>query len=169
MLIKFRITYTLSRLVESMPQVPPLFKKRRLFWIYIVTFSFFLQTTVSSALSFETISLKKYKIQSLVVSNPIDLTTLPPGKTYQITDANFVLQFAINGTDVYGLILKRNPRVSLFIRWCFFRSCEESPYDYNYLIADANFTPNDQDFFSARLPATFRYKFQGMKFTAVNK
>ena len=130
---------------------------------------FFLQITISPALSFETVSLKKYKIQSLVVSNPIDLTALPPGKTYQVTDPSFVLQFALNGTDVHGLILKRNPRYSLFIRWCFFRSCEESQYDYNYLIADANFTPTDQSFFSARLPATFRYKFQGMKFSAVNR
>jgi hypothetical protein len=86
-----------------------------------------------------------------------------------VTDPNFVLQFALNGTDVHGLILKRNPNYSLFIRWCFFRTCEESPYNYNYLIADANFTPTDQDFFSARLPATFRYKFQGMKFTAIKR
>lgn len=169
MLIKFRTTYTLCRLIESMPQVPQLFKEKRSFWIYIVTFSFFLQTSISPALSFETISLKKYKVQSLVVSNPIDLTTLPLGKTYQVTDPNFILQFAINGTDIYGIILKRNPNYSIFVRWCFLRSCEESPYDYNYLIADANFTPVDQDFFSAGLPAKFRYRFQGMKFTAVNR
>lgn len=152
-----------------MLQVPSLITKGQFFWIYVIVLSFFLQATNSSALTFETISLKKYKTQSLLVSNPIDLTTLPLGKTYQVTDPNFILQFALNGTDVYGLILKRNPNYSLFVRWCFFRSCEESPYDYNYLIADANFTPIDQDFFSAKLPVTFRYKFQGMKFFAVKR
>ncbi len=158
-----------SRIYNSMLQVPPRINIVRFLWIHIIAFSFFLQTTVSPALSIETISLKKYKIQSLLVSNPINLTTLPPGKTYQVTDPNFILQFALNGTDVYGLILKRNPNYSLFIRWCFFSNCEESPYDYNYLIADANFTPIDQDFFSAKLPAAFRYKFQGMKFTAMKR
>lgn len=152
-----------------MHQIPSFSKKGKLFWIHVIALSCFLQASFSHSLPLETISLKKYKIQSLVVSNPIDLTTLPLGKTYQVTDPNFILQFALNGSDVYGLILKRNPNYSLFVRWCFFRSCEESPYDYNYLIADANFTPIDQDFFSAKLPATFRYKFQGMKFSAVKR
>ena len=110
------------------------------------------------------ISLSTYKELAIPVPNPMDLTTLPPRKTYQVTDSKFILQFFYDGKEIYGFIFKRDRDVSVYIRWCFFRSCEESPFDYNLRIADAFTPPYDQTFFTGEVPAQMKYQFQGLKF-----
>ncbi len=115
----------------------------------------------------KTISLKTYQELSILVPNPMDLTKISPGNTYQVTDPKFVLQFYFNGKDAYGVIFKRDKEYSLFMHWCFFKSCEESPYDINIKIATALTPPYDQLFFSARLPPKLNYRFKGLKFYTV--
>lgn len=123
----------------------------------------------STLLSRETqnISLKTYSNLAIPVTNPMDLTKLSPGKSYQVTHPKFILQFFFDGKDIYGIILKREKEVSIFMHWCFFRSCEESPYNYKLKIADAFNPPYDQTFFTANLPHKLRYKFQGLEFYTV--
>ncbi len=113
---------------------------------------------------FQPVSLKKYPQLSVVVPNPLDMTKLPAGKTFQVTEDGFILQFYFDGRDVYGIIFKRKKYLSLYVEWCFFKSCEESQYNYIVQIAEAYKPPYDQDFFSIKLPARLSYRFQGMKF-----
>lgn len=115
----------------------------------------------------ENISLKTYSQLAIPVPNPMDLTKLSPGKSYQVTHPEFILQFFFNGNDIYGIILKREKEISIHMHWCFFRSCEESPYDYKLRIADAFVPPYDQTFFNAKIPPKLRYKFQGLEFYTV--
>lgn len=112
----------------------------------------------------ETISLKTYPQRAFPFPNPIDLTKMATGKSYQVTHSKFILQFFSDGKNIYGIILKRNKDVSIYIHWCFFRSCEESSYDYKLKIADAFRPPYDQTFFTAKLPPQMKYKFQGLEF-----
>lgn len=115
----------------------------------------------------ENISLKTYNQLAIPVPNPIDMTKISPGKSYQVTDPKFILQFFFDGKDIYGIILKREKESSIFLHWCLFRTCEESPYDYKLKIASAFTPPYDQYFFSAKLPANLKYRFQGLKFYTV--
>jgi hypothetical protein len=112
----------------------------------------------------ETVSLKTYKQLSIPVPNQMDLTKISPGKGYQVADSEFILQFYYDGNDIYGVILKRDKKVSIFMHWCFFRSCDESPYDIKLKIASAWTPPYDQTFFNAKLPEKLNYRFQGLKF-----
>jgi len=123
--------------------------------------------SLSSSNALETVSLKTYPQRAFPFPNPIDLTKLATGKSYQVTHSEFVLQFFSDGKNIYGIILKRNKDVSIFIHWCFFRSCEESSYDYKLKIANAFTPPYDQTFFTAKLPPQMKYKFQGLEFSAV--
>ncbi len=122
-------------------------------------------SSASPAIGLQKVSLKKYELLSIPVPNPMEMAKLPRGKTYQVSHPHFVLQFFFTGTDIYGIIFKRDKKYSLFLRWCFFRSCEESKYDYKVMIAKAFDPPFDQDFFMIRLPVKFSYKFQGLDFT----
>ncbi len=115
----------------------------------------------------ENISLNTYKELSIPVPNLIDMSKISPGKGYQVTDPSFILQFFYDGNDIYGVILKREKEVSIFIHWCFFKSCEESSYDIKYKIAKARTPPYDQTFFNAKLPENLNYRFQGLKFYTV--
>jgi len=115
----------------------------------------------------ENISLRTYKQLAIPVPNPIDMTKISPGKTYQVTDPKFILQFYFDGKDIYGIIFKREKESSIFLHWCFFRSCEESPYDYKTKIAAALTPPYDQTFFEAKLPANLKYRFMGLQFYTV--
>jgi len=103
--------------------------------------------------AFETVSLKKYPTLSIPIPNPVDLTKLPAGKTFQVTHPHFVLQFFFSEKNVLGIIFKRNKKFPLYLRWCFFRSCEESQFDYTAVIAQSQSPPFDQGLhFSKRLP-----------------
>ena len=112
------------------------------------------------------ISLKKYPQLSIQVHNPMETAKLPPRKTFQINHEDFVLQFFFNERDVFGYILKRNKSRPIHFRWCFFRSCEESPYDFKKVIAEAFNPPYSSGFFSIKFPAYLNYSFQGIKFSS---
>ncbi len=114
----------------------------------------------------EKISLKKYPHQGFPVPNPVDLTRLPKGKTFQITHKDFILQFFFNEQDIFGIIFKRNIKRPIHIRWCFFRNCEENPLDYKVVIAEPYQPPMEQNFFSVTFPPQLPYSFQGLEFTS---
>ena len=112
------------------------------------------------------ISLKKYPQLSIQVPNPIETAKLPARKTFQINHEDFVLQFFFNERDIFGYILKRNKSRPIHFRWCFFRNCEESTYDFKKVIAEAFNPPFSSGFFSIKFPAYLNYSFQGIKFSS---
>lgn len=118
--------------------------------------------------SFENISLKKYKNQAIKVDNPVDLTRLSINKTFQVNSPDFVLQFFFNGPDVLGIIFKRNLDKALFVKWCFFRNCEDSPFDYVSVIAQPHGPPLANGFFETKFPPRLNYHFQGLLFFTRN-
>ena len=118
----------------------------------------------SPAYSFENISLKRYKTQAIKTDNPVDLTRLPLNKTFQVNSPDFVLQFFFSGPDVLGIIFKRNLDKALFVKWCFFRNCEESPFDYVSAIAQPHSPPLANGFFETKFPSRLSYHFQALHF-----
>ena len=120
----------------------------------------------SPAYAMEQISLRKYPELSLQVPNPMETSKLPARKTFQVNHEEFILQFFFNERDVFGYILKRNKRRPIHFRWCFFRSCEESPYDHKKVIAQAFNPPYNSGFFSIRFPSYLNYSFQGIEFSS---
>jgi hypothetical protein len=133
-------------------------------WLSFLLTLFIWQPSATFSGEIENISLKTYKTLSTPVPNPMDMTKISPGNGYQVTDPKFILQFFFDGKDIYGIILKRDKEVSIYLHWCFFRSCEESPYDINIKIVNAFNPPYDQSFFNAKLPAKLNYRFQGLRF-----
>ena len=131
----------------------------------ILTFCLLLITS-SPSYALEQISLKEYRALSLQVPNPMETAKLKSGKTFQVNHKEFVLQFFFNERDIFGYILKRNKSRPIHFRWCFFRSCEESPYDYKKVIAQAFNPPYDSGFFSIKFPAYLNYSFQGIGFSS---
>jgi len=138
--------------------------RSRLHLAILILFLFW--ATPDSACAVERISLKKYLSLSLQVPNPMETSKLPARKTFQVNHEEFILQFFFNERDVFGYILKRNKRRPIHFRWCFFRSCEESPYDYKKVIAQAFNPPYDSGFFSIEFPAYLKYSFQGIEFSS---
>ena len=122
--------------------------------------------TAKPSLAINKISLKKYPQLSIQVPNPMETAKLPPRKTFQINHEDFVLQFFFNERDIFGYILKRNKSRPIHFRWCFFRSCEENPYDFKKVIAEAFNPPYSSGFFSIKFPAYLNYSFQGIKFSS---
>ena len=120
----------------------------------------------SPTYALERVSLKQYPTLSLQVPNPMDTSKLPARKTYQVNHEEFVLQFFFNERDVFGYILKRNKSRPIHFRWCFFKSCEESAYNYNKIIAQAFNPPYDSGFFSIKFPSYLNYSFQGIEFSS---
>jgi len=120
----------------------------------------------SPAYAMEQISLRSYPELSLQVPNPMETSKLPARKTFQVNHEEFILQFFFNERDVFGYILKRNKRRPIHFRWCFFRSCEENPYDYKKVIAQAFNPPYNSGFFSIRFPSYLNYSFQGIEFSS---
>ena len=116
------------------------------------------------AYSFENISLKKYKTQAIKVGNPVSLIRLPLDKTFQVNSPDFVLQFFFTGPDILGVILKRNLEKALFVKWCFFRNCEESRFNYVSVIAQPHGPPLANSFFEIKHPPGLNYHFQGLYF-----
>ncbi len=113
------------------------------------------------------ISLKTYSQLAIPVPGLIDMSKISPGNSYQVTDPKFILQFYFNGKDIYGVIFNRNKEVSIFMQWCFFKSCEESAYNIKSKIASALIPPYDQLFFSGNLPPKLNYNFKGLRFYTV--
>ena len=118
------------------------------------------------SLAINNISLKKYPQLGIQVPNPMETAKLPHRKTFQINNKDFVLQFFFNERDIFGYILKRNKSRPIHFRWCFFRNCEESPYDFKKVIAEAFNPPFSSGFFSIKFPAYLNYSFQGIKFSS---
>lgn len=110
------------------------------------------------------ISLKNYPLLSTSVSNPIDLTRLPRGRSYHVSTPHFILQFFFNGKDLSGVVFKRDKRQIIRMRWCLFRNCEHSPYDYSVTIAESYSPPFEDNFFTIKFPPGLQYEFQGLEF-----
>jgi hypothetical protein len=115
-------------------------------------------------LSARKISLKNYSVLSIPVPNPVNITSLPRGKSFQITNQNFLLQFSFSGRNLSGFIIKRNKDKGIRLRWCMFRNCEHSPYDYTVTIAEPNSPPFESNFFTISFPPGLQYEFQGLEF-----
>ncbi len=116
----------------------------------------------------EPVALKQYPELALPVPNPMEISKLPYGKTYQVTHPQFVLQFFFSGKNVLGVVLKRNTNYPILLRWCFFRNCEPSTYDYKSVIAESYTPPFDQNFFQITFPPQIQHQFQGLEFSAWN-
>ena len=127
-----------------------------------------IHVSAEDAYCFETVSLKKYSVQKIPVPSKIDLTKLPIGKTFQVNHSKFTLQFFLNNRAISGFIFKRERNVGIIVHLCFFRSCEESPYDFNQVIAMPQDPSPDQTFFSIKFPPGLQYNFQGIEFLPVN-
>lgn len=121
------------------------------------------------SLSAEKIALRKHPTQSHVVPNPVDLTKLSNNQMFHIIDEAFTVQFFFNGQDLFGSIVTRQKEQALFLRWCFFRTCEESPYDYNVLLGEPYRAPFEDIVFHARFPPGILYTFQGLKFWSTSR
>ena len=120
------------------------------------------------AYSFEKVSLKKYKTRANLMGNPVDLTRLALNKSYQVNSPDFVLQFFFSGPDLLGVVLNRDLDKALFVKWCFFRNCEESQYDFISVIAQPHTPPLANGFFETKFPPGLNYHFQGLYFYTRN-
>jgi len=134
-------------------------------WLAPLIFPIFLATS-NDLFAFDQVSLRKYPELSIPVPNPMETAKLPARKTFQVNHQEFVLQFFFNGRDIFGYILKRNKKRPIHFRWCFFRTCEESPYDFKKVIAQAFNPPFSSGFFAIKFPSYLRYSFQGMEFSS---
>ena len=122
--------------------------------------------TPSLSWAINKVSLKNYPQLSITVPNPMETSKLPARKTFQVNHEDFVLQFFFNERDIFGYILKREKQYPIHFRWCFFRSCEESPYDFKKVIAEPFSPPFASGFFSIRFPSYLHYSFQGIEFSS---
>ena len=119
----------------------------------------------ASAYNAKRVSLNKYTALSLPVPNPVDITRLPKDKSYEIKHEHFILQFFFSyHQDIKGIIVKRDMKRSIHLRWCFYRDCEENPLDYVSIIAQPNQPPFGDQFFWLKFPPQIKYSFQGLKF-----
>ena len=114
----------------------------------------------------EKVSFKASPSSGIIVPNPMEIAKLPLKKTYQVNHEAFTLQFFFNEKDIFGIILKRDKRRPIHFRWCFFRSCEESPRDYKKVIAETYGPPFNDGFFSIPNPFYLNYSFQGIEFSS---
>ena len=134
-------------------------------WKYWLATTFlFILVTSENAYCFETVSLKKYSVLNIPVPSRVDLTKLPIGKTFQVNHSQFTLQFFFNNRDIFGFIFKRKPNIGIIAHLCFYRSCEETPYDLRKVVAKPHEPPYDKTFFSVKLPSNLQYEFQGLEF-----
>lgn len=140
-------------------------KKIRIFLVAFLLIGLQLPTP---AYSFENVSLKKYKTQAIKVNNPVDLTRIELNKSFQVNSPDFILQFFFSGPDVLGIVFKRDLDKALFVRWCFFRNCEESQFDFISVIAQPHGPPLANGFFETKFPPGLNYNFQGLHFYTRN-
>ncbi|MEK9629268.1 MAG: hypothetical protein VW455_09640 [Nitrospinota bacterium] len=126
----------------------------------------FLLAIAKPCLAIDQVSLKRYPQLSIPVPNPLETAKLTPGKTFQVNHNDFILQFFLNGRDIFGYVLERNKSRPIHFRWCFFKTCEESPYDFKKVIAVPFNPPYSSDFFSIDFPTYLNYSFQGIEFSS---
>ena len=156
-------------LKKSQPTIPlyasssNLLTKSR-YWIGSITIIFILLVAANNAYCFDTISLKQYSVLNIPVPSKVDITKLPIGKTFQVNHSQFTLQFFFNNRDIFGFIFKRKPNIGIIAHLCFYRSCEETPYDLNNVIAIPFDPLYDKTFFSIKFPHNLQYNFQGLEF-----
>jgi hypothetical protein len=159
-------TFVLSAFfVERIPDLSRFRNIAKLISLFIFVFTLLILSP-SPGIAFDPISLKKYPQLSTQVPNPMEMAKLPARKTYQVNHENFVLQFFFNERDVYGYVLKRNKSRPIHFRWCFFRSCEESAYDFHKVLAQPFNPPYASGFFSIKFPGYLKYSFQGIEFSS---
>ena len=155
----------LKQKAHTMTLLPKYFPGTTENWkLLLVAVCLLIHASSESAFCLETISFKKYPTLSILVPNKVDLTKLPRGKTFQVTHPHFILQFFFNNRDIFGLVFNRDPKHGIIVHLCFFRSCEESPYDLKKVIAHPNVPPFDQTFFTVKFPHPLQYEFQGLEF-----
>ena len=149
-----------------------LFKYRRNILVrlnaWLIAFCFFLIHSLDNAYGLDTVSFKELSPSNIQVSSKVDLTILPRRKILMVPHPRFTLQFYFDNKDIWGFILKREKNFGIVIHLCFFRTCEESPYDINQVIAMPQDPPPDKTFFSVKFPYGLKYKFQGMEFIPIN-
>ena len=137
----------------------------RLAWLSILTLHLFL-IIPSLSWAIEKVSLKNYPQISIQVPNPMVTSRLPARKTFQVNHDDSILQLFFNERDRFRYILKRNKKHPIHFRWCFFKSCDESPYDFKKVIAEPFSPPYATGFFSIRFPSYLHYSFQGIEFSS---
>ena len=137
-------------------------------WAVSTILAYTIFSIPNNAYCFETISLKQYSDLNIPVPSKLDLTKLPNGKTFQVNHSQFTLQFFFNNRDIFGFIFKREPNFGILAHLCFFRSCEESPFDINQVIAMPQDPRHGKTFFSVNFPDGLQYEFQGMEFLPIN-
>jgi len=135
----------------------------------IIYFSVLLMACISHpAHAYETISLKEYPTLATKIANPVNLMRLDKTKTFQINTDHYILQFFFNGQNLLGIIFKRDLSKPIHLRWCFFRSCEENPFDYKVVIANPHQAPFKDNYFEVKYPPGLHYQFQGLHFSSGN-
>lgn len=112
------------------------------------------------------VSLRQYEAKAVLISNPFDITDAVQGTTYQVNHRDFILQFFFTGQNIQGVVMKREKTLPIHIRWCFFRTCEASSFDYKAVLAQGYQRPYAEDSFQVRLPVKFNYHFQGIHFSS---
>lgn len=145
---------------------PPRLKTHPFILLYFLILTPLVFVVYSSANSAKKISLKKYNFLSLPVPNPLDISRLPIGKSFQIKHERFIIQFFFSNQHIRGIIVKRDMKYPIHLRWCFFRSCEENSHDYISVISQPNQPPVEDEFFWVRFPPQIKYSFQGLEFSS---
>ena len=132
----------------------------------IALLTILLNMPLNIAWAVENISLRAVEPTGVIVPNPMETAKLARGKTFQVNHKTFSVQFFFNEKDIFGVILKRNKKHSIHFRWCLFKSCEESQYDYIKVIARISAPPFENGFFSIPYPSYLPYSFQGIEFSS---
>ena len=132
----------------------------------IALLTILLNMPLNIAWAVENISLRSVEPTGVIVPNPMETAKLARGKTFQVNHKTFSVQFFFNEKDIFGVILKRNKKHSIHFRWCLFKSCEESQYDYIKVIARISAPPFENGFFSIPYPSYLPYSFQGIEFSS---
>ena len=135
--------------------------------IYLAVTLLSITITSKNVHSHEHVSFKQYKENTITVASKVDLTTLPKGEIYKVIHPDFVLQYFFNNLDIFGYIFKRKRNIGIKAHLCLYRSCEESKYDLNNIIAKPQEPPYDRTFFSIKFPVGLQYEFQGLEFISI--
>ena len=156
-------------MLQTMTCLPKFFSGILTSWQHLIVATCLLtHISAEKAYCFDTVSFKQFSAQGIPVSSKVDLTKLPLGETFTVVHSKFTLEFFFNNRDIFGFIAKRKANFGIIVHLCFFRSCEESPLDFNKVIAMPQDPPSNQTFFSIKFPQGLQYEFQGMEFLPVN-
>ena len=134
------------------------------YWAGPIILTCVISLVPNNASCLDTISFNQYSDLNILVPSKIDLTKLPIGKVFQVNHSQFTLQFFFNNRDIFGFIFKRKPDTGIIAHLCFYRSCEETPYDLRNVIAIPFDPLYDKTFFSIKFPQNLQYNFQGLEF-----